>query len=152
MTMIQEDGGVPHKCAIWSQRKKEATGAPYVLIVDDYADAANAVCMLLSLYGFDADAVYGGHVALEAATRERPQIVILDIWMPDMSGLEVAARLRSGADTSEMILIAHSAASSDADVERARQAGFDAFCAKPTDGAALVPLLRYFVPDPGAKP
>ncbi|WP_244206636.1 response regulator, partial [Caballeronia pedi] len=69
-------------------------------------------------------------VAIDATARCKPEVVLLDIWMPDMSGLEVAARLRADADTSGTILIAHSAAASEADLQRAKHAGFDAFCAK----------------------
>ena len=106
---------------------------------------------MLAISGFDADAVYGGHVAIEAAERWQPHIVVLDIWMPDMSGLQVATRLRATKETSETILIAHSAAAAESDLYRAKLSGLDVFCAKPTDGAALVPLLRYFVPEPMSK-
>ncbi|SAL03698.1 response regulator receiver protein [Caballeronia fortuita] len=139
------------KCAIWTRRKKTAPGTPRVLVVDDYADTADAISMVLAICGFDADAVYGGRLAIDATARCKPEVVLLDIWMPDMSGLEVAARLRADANTSETILIAHSAAASEADLERARHAGFDAFCAKPTDATTFAPLLRHFLPTPPAR-
>ncbi|SAK74698.1 response regulator receiver protein [Caballeronia temeraria] len=138
------------KCAIWTRRTKAAPGTPRVLVVDDYVDTADAISMVLAVCGFDTDAVYGGLGAIDATTRCKPEVVLLDIWMPDMSGLEVAARLRADASTSGTILIAHSAAAGEADLQRAKQAGFDAFCAKPTDAMTFAPLLRYFVHGPVA--
>jgi CheY-like chemotaxis protein len=135
------------QCVIWTRRKKSALDSPRVLVVDDFADTADAISMVLTLSGFDSNAVYNGHGAIETVGHWQPEIVLLDIWMPDMSGLEVAAQLRANASTSDTVLIAHSAASSASDLERAKQAGFDAFCAKPTDSAILAPLLRHFVPD-----
>ncbi|WP_244818685.1 response regulator [Caballeronia sp. Lep1P3] len=141
---------VPLKCAIGTHRRKNAIDAPRVLVVDDFIDTADAISMVLDFSGFDTNAVYGGQPAIDATRRWQSQIVLLDIWMPDMSGLEVAARLRANEKTSETMLIAHSAAAGERDLERAKQAGFDAFCAKPTDAAALGPLVRYFVPEPVA--
>lgn len=133
------------KCAIWTRRRKVVRDTARVLVVDDYADTADAISMVLTLCGFEADAVYSGLLAIDATVRCKPDVVLLDIWMPEMSELEVAARLRADANTSRTILIAHSAAASEADLERARQAGFDAFCAKPTDATTFAPLLRHFV-------
>lgn len=135
------------QCVIWTRRTKSALEAPRVLVVDDFMDTADAISMVLAIGGFDSNAVYSGRRAIDTIGQWHPQIVLLDIWMPDMSGLEVAAHLRADASTSDTVLIAHSAASSASDLERAKQAGFDAFCAKPTDSAILAPLLRHFVPD-----
>ena len=134
------------KCAIWTRRKKPVSDTPRVLVVDDYADTADAISMVLAICGFDAHAVYGGRAAIDATARLKPELVLLDIWMPGMSGLEVAAHLRADENTSEIILIAHSAAARESDMQRAKYAGFDAFCAKPTDATDFAPLLRHFLP------
>lgn len=139
------------QCVIWTRRIKDALDAPRVLVVDDFTDTADAISMVLAIGGFDSNAVYSGRRAIDTIGQWRPQIVLLDIWMPDMSGLEVAAQLRADASTSDIVLVAHSAASSASDLERAKHAGFDAFCAKPTDSAILAPLLRHFVPDASAN-
>ncbi|WP_342065760.1 response regulator, partial [Caballeronia concitans] len=88
-------------------------------LLDDYVDTADAISMVLGLSGFDAAAVYGGGAAIDATARWRPEIVLLDIWMPDMSGLDVAGRLRENRKTSDLVLIAHSAAAGERDLERA---------------------------------
>lgn len=136
------------KCAIWMRRKMTVSDTPRVLVVDDYADTADAISMVLAICGFDAHAVYGGRPAIDATARWEPDVVLLDIWMPDMSGLEVAARLRADENTSGIILIAHSAAASESDMQRAKRAGFDAFCVKPMDATTFAPLLRHFLAGP----
>jgi CheY-like chemotaxis protein len=143
--MTADKSGIPLKCTIWTTRKRSGRRVPRVLVVDDYADTADAISMVLALDGFDAQVAYRGNAAVDAAARWQPQAVLLDICMPDMSGLEVAARLRATESTSETVLIAHSALASEADLARAKESGFDAFCAKPTDAMKLGPLLRYFV-------
>ncbi|SAL77349.1 response regulator receiver protein [Caballeronia terrestris] len=148
--MTAEKSGMPLKCTIWSTRKRGGRRFPRVLVVDDYADTVNVTSMVLALDGFEAQVAYRGNAAVDAATRWQPQAVLLDICMPDMSGLEVAARLRAMTSTSETVLIAHSALASDADLARAKESGFDAFCAKPTDAMKLSPFLRHFV-DPAAE-
>jgi CheY-like chemotaxis protein len=147
--MTADKSGMPLKCTIWTKRKCVGPGIPRVLVVDDYADTADAISMVLALDGFNAQVAYRGNAAVDAAVRWQPQAVLLDICMPDMSGLEVADRLREMDSTSETVLIAHSALASEADLARAKESGFDAFCAKPTDAMKLGPLLRHFV-DPVA--
>lgn len=133
---------VPPKCAIWTSRR-QAVESPRVLVVDDYVDTADAIGMVLAIEDFPTRVVYGGHEAIDAARQWHPDIVMLDIWMPDVSGIEVAIRLRADPVTSNAILVAHSAVSSTEDVNAVRLAHFDAYCSKPTDPSMLGPLLRY---------
>ena len=70
------------------------TTRPYVLVVDDLADAADGLVTLLGLWGYDATACYCGCEALKAAQARRPAVVVLDIGMAPMDGFTLAARLR----------------------------------------------------------
>ena len=142
--MTADQSGMPLKCTIWTKRKRVGPRVPRILVVDDYADTADAISMVLALDGFDAQVAYRGNAAVDAVACWQPQVVLLDICMPDMSGLEVAVRLREIESTSETVLIAHSALATEADLARAKGSGFDAFCAKPTDAMKLGPLLRHF--------
>jgi CheY-like chemotaxis protein len=137
------DAHVPAKCAIWTRRKCHRTGTPRVLIVDDYVDTADAVGMVLSMEGFPTEVAYGGHTAIAAAQRWLPDVIVLDIWMPDLSGLQVAKYLRAYVPTSHAIIIGYSALSALEDLDRAQQAGFDAYCTKPIDAARLSSFLLY---------
>jgi CheY-like chemotaxis protein len=137
------DAQVPAKCAIWTRRKCQRAGIPRVLIVDDYVDTADAVGMVLSTDGFPTEVAYGGHTAIAAAQRWLPDAIVLDIWMPDLSGLQVATYLRAYPPTSHAIIIGYSALSAPEDLERAQRAGFDAYCTKPIDAAKLSSFLLY---------
>ena len=65
-----------------------------VLVVDDDCDTADSLTVLLRLWGHEVWSAYGGAAALELATEVRPDVVLLDVAMPRMSGCEVAQRLR----------------------------------------------------------
>ncbi|VXC97144.1 Response regulator receiver protein [Burkholderia sp. 8Y] len=142
-SVIRDDFEVSPKCAIWTRRRCDGARPPRVLVVDDYVDTADAVGMVLAVDGFPTEVVYSGRQAIEASERWHPDIVLLDIWMPDMSGLQVAAHLRSSTGVPQPILVGHSALSAPGDLQAAKDAGFDAYCSKPTDADKLAPLLRY---------
>ncbi|MDP9066237.1 MAG: hybrid sensor histidine kinase/response regulator, partial [Pseudomonadota bacterium] len=65
-----------------------------ILVVDDNADAANSLASLLAMEGHETEAVYTAHAALDRAASTRPDVVLLDIGLPDMTGYEVAERMR----------------------------------------------------------
>ncbi|SIT37946.1 Response regulator receiver protein [Paraburkholderia piptadeniae] len=116
-----------------------------VLVVDDYADAADALQLLLNANGFECRAMHGaGHVC-EFAAEWQPFAVVLDIAMPGVDGLELARSLRASPSTSHMLLIACTGYASQFDRERAREAGFDAHCAKPLTPQRLLALLKRAV-------
>jgi CheY-like chemotaxis protein len=145
LLMADATNFLPSKCTIWSRRRRNHTARPRVLVVDDTRDISDAIAMVLVIEAFPTQSVYSGRDAIEVAKRWRPDIVILDIWMPGMSGLDVARVLRQQMETADAIIVGHSALSGTPDLEAARQAGFDAYCTKPTDPAMLAPLLRYLV-------
>ena len=68
---------------------------PYILVVDDLIDAADSMAELLAHWGYDAEPLYGGAAALDAARTRRPDAVLLDLGMPGMTGLQFALRFRS---------------------------------------------------------
>jgi signal transduction histidine kinase len=112
-----------------------------VLIVDDNADAADSLAMLLDLDGHDTRCVYGGAEALVALPTFDPDMVVLDIGMPVIDGYEVARRLRAGAGRPGIRLIAVTGWGQAQDKARAQAAGFDAHLTKPVDPAQLKALL-----------
>ena len=67
---------------------------PYILVIDDLADSADSLAELLTLWGYDAEPLYSGSTALEAARTWRPDAVLLDLGMPRMTGLQFALRFR----------------------------------------------------------
>ena len=108
-----------------------------VLVVDDNIDLVMMFATLLRQQGYDVQAAYTGPEALKTAQQWRPDVVLLDIGLPELDGYEVARRLRSApiesATGQAMRLIAISGYGRDVDVALAREAGFDAHLVKPVD-------------------
>jgi CheY-like chemotaxis protein len=119
-----------------------ATYARRVLIVDDSRDNADALLMLVSAMGHTCQAAYGGSEALTRVANDPPDVLILDLGMPDLDGFEVCRRLRSSPAGRSLFIIAMTGWDQAADRARARAAGFDAHLVKPVDAHELERLLR----------
>lgn len=113
-----------------------------VLVVDDYRDAADALQLLLDADGFECRATSDPLAACDIAREWQPFAVMLDIVMPGLDGLELARRLRADPATAHMLLIACSGYASSQDRQRAREAGFDAHCAKPLTPQLILRVLE----------
>jgi CheY-like chemotaxis protein len=112
-----------------------------VLIVDDNADLAEATSMMLTICGFNTTTAYNGSLALEKARTFRPEIILLDIGLPDMDGYELASTIRRECGLAATIFIAISARKPDARAPHAREARFDHYLVKPVDLDLLLRLL-----------
>jgi CheY-like chemotaxis protein len=97
---------------------------------------------MLRLSGHEVDVAHSGTEALDLAKRVRPEIAVFDIGMPDLSGYEVADRIRHEAWGEKMTLIAVTGWGQESDKRRARAAGFDHHLTKPIDPAILEPLFE----------
>ena len=115
-----------------------------VLVTDDVPDSADSMGMLLRLWGHEVRVAYGGEEALAAVADERPDVVLLDIDLPDIPGLEVARRLRAQPETRDMRLVAMTGYGQREDRRRTQEAGFDAHLVKPVDPRELKVLLASF--------
>jgi PAS domain S-box-containing protein len=112
-----------------------------VLIVDDNVDAADSLAMLLKIDGHEAETAYSAAAALEAVARLRPEIVLLDVGLPQTDGYEIARHLRANNTVPGLRLIALTGYGREEDRERARAAGFDQHLLKPADMDTLKRLL-----------
>jgi PAS domain S-box-containing protein len=112
-----------------------------ILVVDDYADAAESLTLLLQTEGHEVEAVDCGMKALERAPTFRPQIVLLDIGLPDLDGYEVAKRLRALPETRNAVLIALTGYGQIKDYERTQSTGFNYHLLKPLEFDQLSRLL-----------
>ena len=117
------------------------TTARRILVADDNHDALESLAQLLQLSGHEIHKAVDGVEALEAATRVRPDLVLLDIGMPGMDGYEVARRIRSQPWGRDATLIALTGWGQESDRRRSREAGFDSHCIKPLDVQRLFSLL-----------
>ena len=112
-----------------------------VLVVDDYQDLADSLTLMLRALGADARAVYDGEAALRSVEEFRPDLVLLDLGLPGLSGLDVARALSQLPDLRRTRLIALSGWSHDEARRKSLEAGFDDFLVKPVAIETLQRLL-----------
>jgi len=112
-----------------------------VLVVDDNHDGAESLAIALAFYGQDVRTVHDGPAALALAASWRPEVVLLDIGLPGMSGYEVARRFGRQPWRAGMRLVALTGWGQPEDRRRSAEAGFDAHLVKPVDLESLVKLL-----------
>ena len=113
-----------------------------VLVVDDNEDAAISLAMLLKLSGNETCTAHDGPHALRAAEEFRPDLVLLDLGMPEMSGHEVCRRIRAQPWGKAMRVLALTGWGQEQDRLKTEQAGFDGHLVKPLDPGKLEELLR----------
>ena len=113
-----------------------------VLVVDDNRDAAEMLKLMLEAVGHEAFTAHYARDALEAAQRLLPEILILDIGLPDMDGYELSRRLRELPQTAHALLIAVTGYGQPQDKELARQAGFDHHLVKPIRSSDVLDLIQ----------
>jgi len=112
-----------------------------ILVIEDNVDAGQSLADVLELEGHRVRISRDGRRGLELARELRPDVVLCDIGLPDLQGYEVARALRRDEAFRSTRLIALSGYAQPEDVQRSREAGFDAHVAKPPDIDALMKLL-----------
>jgi CheY-like chemotaxis protein len=115
--------------------------AKQILLVDDQADAIDALAMLLELDGHEVRTAYSGAGALEIVDSFIPDLALIDVSMPDMSGMELARRLRQNSALAKTRLVALTGFSDEANRQKASAAGFDAHVAKPLSAEQLASIV-----------
>lgn len=113
-----------------------------ILVVDDNRDAANSLALLLRALGHAVDVAHSGPGGLSAAVTLKPQVVFLDIGMPEMDGYEVARRLRANPATADLCLAALTGWGQAEDRRRTAEAGFDHHIVKPPALPEITAVLR----------
>jgi CheY-like chemotaxis protein len=130
----------------------DAHGAPApmrrVLVVDDNHDAADSLGMLLQFLGAEVMVVHDGRSALAAMKTFKPSVVLLDLGMPEMNGLEVARRMREDPEARSATLVAVTGWGQREDRRRTHEAGFDYHLVKPADVGTLQSILSLREADP----
>jgi CheY-like chemotaxis protein len=117
--------------AIAPETKTQAPGRARVLLVEDNQDAAEALTMLLELFGHQVTAVSNGLAAIDVAPKGGFDVALVDIGLPGIDGYEVARRIRMMPTMKTMTLIALTGYGQETDKQRALSAGFDEHLTKP---------------------
>ena len=124
---------------------------PRILIADDDAQNADLLEAYLDGTGFETKIVANGEDTLSAARAWKPDLILLDVMMPKLSGFEVCRRLRADPVTKEVAVLMVTALDQSTDVETAVEAGTDDFITKPINKTELQLRVRAML-DSRAKP
>lgn len=118
----------------------------HILIVDDYADALDIWAIYLQSMGYRVSTAADGLSAVAKAEELLPDLIVLDLELPGLTGFEVAQRLRATPGTRAIPLIAATGYSHARQLDMARQSGFDAVVVKPCDPDMLVQEIERLLP------
>jgi len=130
--------------------RQQGSTAARVLLVEDNQDAAEMLAMLLDVLGHEVTVLPDGPAAIEAARTSRPDIMVIDIGLPGMSGYEVAQAVRTDPALRRVVLVALTGYGQAEDKARALAAGFDHHLVKPVDVKVLSDLLSRVGAAPAA--
>jgi CheY-like chemotaxis protein len=112
-----------------------------ILIVDDNHDSADSLAMLMEITGNKTYLAHDGVEAVKAAEKYRPEVVLLDIGLPQLDGYEVCRRVREQAWGKDIVVIALTGWGQDDDRRKSEEAGFNGHLVKPVDYDKLLDLL-----------
>ncbi len=120
-----------------------------ILIVEDNELNLKLFCDLLRVHGFEVEPVRDGREALDRARAFEPELVIMDIQMPHVSGLELIEQMKAEAAFEKVPVLAVTAYAAKGDEERIRDAGAEGYVSKPISVMRFVEAVRALLPPPG---
>ena len=118
----------------------------HVLVVDDNQELADSLVDAIARFGYPAKAVYSGEDAVRETGSFLPDMVLVDLSMPELDGCETIARMRQKRPAAEIIMVAITGLCGAEHRQRAYDAGFDLFVSKPTGADQLRELLALLDP------
>lgn len=120
---------------------------PKILVVEDFEDLRRLVASYLNSRGYHVLQAANGKVAIQTARREKPQLILLDIRLPDLNGVDVVRELRKLSQTKQVPIVGWSAESgSNPQREMLRRAGISDYIQKPTSLKELNTVIERFLP------
>ena len=123
-----------------------------VLIVEDNPKNMKLMRDLMRMQGYQTLEAPDGPAGLEAARQHRPDLILMDIQLPQMDGYEVTRRLKAQEETKQIPVIAVTSFAMKGEEDRAREAGCDAYVSKPIDIRKLVETVQGFLPKKESSP
>jgi len=127
--------------SIESPTDSGVTSSLRILVIDDNRDSADCLAMLLDALGHKTATVYDGERALATVDSFSPDVILLDIGLPGMSGYEICRQLRNRPGGEDLVILAQTGWGQDEDRRRTKEAGFDHHLVKPVDPADLLARL-----------
>jgi CheY-like chemotaxis protein len=120
---------------------RQAAKVHRILLIEDNLDQLHSFALLLKEMGHSVDFAINGYVAYDAARRFRPDVAIIDLGLPGVTGFEVAMQIRKDPEFSGLRLIALTAYADEKYRARAKECGFDEFYVKPLDPTKIYELF-----------
>lgn len=125
--------------------QRDGRHAARILLVEDHLDSREALCALLQAFGFAVTEAANGAEAIDLALRDPPDLILMDIMMPDVDGFEATRRLRGFPETHDVPIITLTAM--EGARSRALEAGANDFLAKPINSGQLLEKVRDWLSD-----
>jgi signal transduction histidine kinase/DNA-binding response OmpR family regulator len=123
--------------------------SPRVLVVDDEEEVQQLLARTLRVNGFRVDTAATGAETLEKAKAEPPDLILLDLWLPDMSGWDVMTRLKQVSGCASIPVVVLTAHSGPEEVREGERLGVDAFLAKPVDMTRILEKIKTLLHESG---
>lgn len=124
----------------------DVVNKPRLLVVDDDPRLLHIVTLFLGVAGYEVTSATCGEEALEAIEQHRPDLIISDVMMPGIDGVELCRRLRARPDTATVPIIMFTALSDAADIRAAHEAGANQLITKPFNLTGLGAVVKSFLP------
>lgn len=121
-----------------------------ILVVEDEESVRSLVCILLKSKGYIMRAVPNGQAALDALAEETPDLVLLDIMLPDISGFEICSHIKSEMSTRHVPVIMLTAMKTREYMERGQEVGADSYLAKPFTPAMVIETIQRLLGECGS--
>ena len=116
-----------------------------ILLVDDTRTVIMSEKMMLSGQGYDIDIASNGIEAIDKVAKDRPDIILLDIMMPQMNGIDTCTNLKNNPETRDIPVIMVTTKGESDMIEKAFEAGCDDYVTKPIDKLLLLSKIRNFI-------
>jgi two-component system cell cycle response regulator DivK len=120
-------------------------GTKKILVVEDNPMNLELVADILEAHGYEVVQAKEGNEALRIASEERPDLILMDIQLPELDGLEVTRRLKSNESTRDINIVALTAYAMRGDEERVREAGCSGYIAKPINTREFVKVIAAYL-------
>lgn len=117
-----------------------------ILVVEDEESLLKLASILLTSKGFEVRAVSSGQAALDAISQERPDLVLLDIMLPEIDGFEVCRQIKTMPETQHIPVIILTAKKCQEDILRGQEVGADWYIPKPFKSAMVIETIQRFLP------
>ncbi len=117
-----------------------------ILIVEDEESLLKLESILLTSKGYDVEGAMNGQSALESVANFKPDLVLLDIMIPEIDGFEVCKRIKNNPATKDIPVIMLTAKKSREDMSRGEQVGADWYITKPFKSAVVIEIIQKFLP------